>query len=90
MSVHIYHIRTRRTRVLTDPDTLSLAVTTPAGVTTTYSYSGSDTAVWTKLSKGTYMAEILHDTTGTWKLKMQATEPVVVFVAHVVVIDASA
>lgn len=89
VSVHIYHIRTRRTRELSNPDTLELTVTRPNGTKTTYPYSGSDTAVWTKLSRGTFMAEVLHDATGTWHVKMDATEPTVVFVSHVIVIDAA-
>lgn len=89
LSVHIYHIRDRVTRQLVDPDTLAVIVTDPAGTATTYSYTGSDTAVWTKRSRGTYMAEIPHTAIGTWKIKMEATEPTVVFVAHVMVIDAA-
>lgn len=89
LSVHVFHIRDRVTRQLEDPDTLNIVVTKPDATSTTYTYSGVDTSVWTRRSRGTYVAEVTHDTIGTWKIKMSATEPTVVFVSHVVVIDAA-
>lgn len=49
--------------VATDPTTVSLAVTTPAGVTTTYTYAGGGV---TKTGVGVYTKTITATEAGTW------------------------
>lgn len=49
--------------VNTDPSTISLAVTTPAGVTTTYTYAAAEI---TKTAVGIYTKTITASAAGTW------------------------
>lgn len=49
--------------VNTDPTTISLAVTTPAGVTTTYTYAASQI---TRTAAGVYTKDITLSEAGTW------------------------
>lgn len=49
--------------VATDPTTVSLAVTTPAGVTTTYTYAAAEI---TKTGVGVYTKTIAASASGTW------------------------
>jgi hypothetical protein len=48
----------------TDPTTVSLAITTPAGVTTTYTYAAAEI---TKTAVGIYTKTITADAAGTWQ-----------------------
>lgn len=54
----------------TDPTTVSLAVTNPAGSTTTYTYAAAEI---TKSGTGVYSKNITADTAGIWRFKWTGT-----------------
>jgi hypothetical protein len=56
--------------VLTDPTTVSLIVTTPAGVATTYTYAG---ATITKTSTGIYTKDVACSEDGLWSYEWVGT-----------------
>lgn len=56
----------------TDPGTVSLAVTTPAGVTTTYTFAAAQI---TKTSTGVYTKTLTPDAAGTWVYVWTGTGP---------------
>jgi hypothetical protein len=56
----------------TDPTTISLAVTTPAGVTTTYTYAAAEI---TRTAAGIYTKTITTTAAGTWMYVWTGTGP---------------
>lgn len=58
------------TYALADPTTVSLAVTTPAGVTTTYTYAAGTV---TKDSTGVYYREVTLTARGAWEARWDTT-----------------
>ena len=60
--------------VATDPTNLTLYVTTPAGVTTTYTWvSGGGANTITRTGAGAFEKDIAATQSGTWRLKWVAT-----------------
>lgn len=55
---------------LTDPTTVTLEVTDPAGVRTTYTYAGSTVG---KTSTGVYYRDIPLTTPGEWSVRWKGT-----------------
>lgn len=60
---------------LTDPTEVTLQVCTPAGVVTSYLYSGGDV---TRESQGVYTKAVTLDASGTWRYRFKGTGTLIV------------
>lgn len=58
------------TNTLTDPTTVTLQVTTPAGSTTSYTYAANEV---TKSATGVFYRDVALSSVGTWTLRWVGT-----------------